>query len=58
VLVDEDGAFARRLGIRGVPANVFVDCDGTVVGVGGSTPDGLEAMTARLLGSRSLIDPA
>jgi hypothetical protein len=58
VLVDENGDLARRLGIRGVPANVFVDANGTVIGVGASTPDDLEALTARLLGSRALIDPA
>ncbi len=58
VLVDEDGALAGRLGIRGVPANVFVEADGTVIGVGASVPEDLEALTARLLGSSSLIDPA
>lgn len=58
VLVDEDGALARKFGIRGVPANVFVDGDGTVIGVGGTTPSALESLTARLLGSGALIDPA
>jgi hypothetical protein len=57
VLVDEEGDLARRLGIRGVPANVFVDSDGTVLAVGGTTPEDLEASTVRLLGSSALIDP-
>ena len=58
VLVDEEGELARRLGIRGVPANVFVDCDGTVLAVGATTPSDLELTTSHLLGSRELIDPA
>lgn len=58
VLIDEQAALADRLGVRGVPANVFVDADGTVLAVGGTTPADLEAATVRLLGSASLIDPA
>jgi predicted DsbA family dithiol-disulfide isomerase len=58
VLVDEHGELARQLGIRGVPANVFVDTDGTVLAVGASRPEDLEASTAHLLGSPDLIDRA
>jgi len=50
VLVDERGELAERLGIRGVPANVFVDSDGTVTAVGGATPADLEAGARQLLG--------
>jgi thioredoxin-like negative regulator of GroEL len=50
VLVDEHGELAGRLGIRGVPANVFVDSDGTVTAVGAATPAELVAATRRLLG--------
>jgi len=50
VLVDEQGELAERLGIRGVPANVFVDSDGTVTAVGGATPADLEAAARQLLG--------
>ncbi len=50
VLVDVDGSAARRLGIRGVPTNVVVDEDGTVVCVGASTPAALEEQVDRLLG--------
>jgi len=37
---------------------VFVDTDGTVLAVGGSTPEELELSTRRLLGSSALIEPA
>ena len=50
VLVDESGAFAALLGIRGVPTNVFVDADGTVREVGASTPAQLHAAVTDLLG--------
>ncbi len=49
VLLDETGEYARRLGVRGVPTNVFVDANGVVLDVGATTPDELEATTARLL---------
>jgi hypothetical protein len=58
VLVDEPGAYARRLGIRGVPTNVFVDASGTVTGVGGVAPQDLETEVRRLLGPDAVIDPA
>lgn len=57
VLVDETGEFAARLGIRGVPTNVFVDADATVTAVGGVTPEALENATRRLLGPGADIDP-
>ncbi|HYZ55763.1 MAG TPA: hypothetical protein VE733_20000 [Streptosporangiaceae bacterium] len=50
VLVDERGELADRLGIRGVPANVFVDADGTVTAVGAATPGELVTATRQLLG--------
>lgn len=39
ILLDESGEYARRLGIRGVPTNVVVDADGTVVAVGANVLD-------------------
>lgn len=57
VLVDEQGELATRLDIRGVPTNVFVDSDGTVLTVGAVTPEDLEAATRRLLGPDAVIDP-
>lgn len=50
VLVDVDGAFARQLGVRGVPTNILVDEDGTITCVGASTPPELEAAVQQLLG--------
>jgi hypothetical protein len=50
VLVDERGELAELLGIRGVPASVFVDSDGTVTAAGAATPAELVAATRRLLG--------
>jgi hypothetical protein len=41
VLLDETAAYARRLGIRGVPTNVFVDQRGIVRHVGATTPEEL-----------------
>ena len=58
VLVDETGDYARTLGIRGVPTNVFVDTDGTVTAVGGVAPADLEAEIRRLLGPGAVIDDA
>jgi hypothetical protein len=37
VLLDESAEFARAVGVRGVPTNVFVDERGTVRGVGASS---------------------
>jgi hypothetical protein len=57
VLLDESGELARAVGVRGVPTNVFVDSDGTVIAVGAVSPDDLEAATRRLLGPSAEIDP-
>lgn len=57
VLVDEPGDYARALGIRGVPTNVFVDSDGTVTAVGAVSPEELEAETLRLLGPGAEVEP-
>lgn len=48
VLLDETAAYARELGIRGVPTNVFVDADGTVVHVGACTEPELLREARRL----------
>lgn len=48
ILVDETADYAKQLGIRGVPTNVLVDADGTVVDVGLVRIDELEAAVARL----------
>lgn len=58
VLVDRDGSFARRLGVRGVPTNILVDEDRTVTCVGASTPPELEAAVRRLLGPDAPLDLA
>jgi hypothetical protein len=57
VLIDESGEFARRLGVRGVPTNVFVDSDGTVTAVGAVSPEELDRETRRLLGPDVAFDP-
>jgi predicted DsbA family dithiol-disulfide isomerase len=41
ILLDEDAAYTRRLGIRGVPTNVVVDRQGIVRAVGASTHEQL-----------------
>ena len=50
VLVDEHGTLPALLGVRGVPFNLFVDADGTIIEAGASTPDKLRAAITRLLG--------
>ncbi len=57
VLLDETGEFATKLGVRGVPTNVFVDSDGIVTAVGATSPEELELETRRLLGPGAPIDP-
>jgi hypothetical protein len=49
VLLDEDGAYAELLGIRGVPTNVVVDSSGTVRAFGAGNPDELHACVDELL---------
>lgn len=56
VLFDDKGV-AEQLGIKGVPTNIFVRPDGTVLEVGASTPEDLEAAVRRLLGPEADIDP-
>jgi hypothetical protein len=48
VLLDEPAAYARALGIRGVPTNVFVDAAGKVRAVGATTSEELVEEAARL----------
>ncbi len=48
VLLDETARYAREIGIRGVPTNVFVDADGVVQAVGASALHELEQQLRRL----------
>jgi predicted DsbA family dithiol-disulfide isomerase len=48
VLLDESADYARRLGIRGVPTNVFVDERGIVRAVGATTFEDLLREAIRL----------
>jgi hypothetical protein len=52
VLLDESGAYARLLGIRGVPTNVLVKESGAVHAVGLSNPQALAVEIERLIGNR------
>jgi hypothetical protein len=49
VLLDEAGAYAKELGIHGVPTNVLVDSAGVVRAVGAGNPDDLYAAVDDLL---------
>lgn len=49
VLLDEEGTYIERLGLRGVPMNVVVDEAGIVRAVGATTPEELEEVLAKLL---------
>jgi hypothetical protein len=49
VLLDEDGEYAKLLGVRGVPTNVLVDETGTVRAFGAGNPDELHARVDELL---------
>jgi hypothetical protein len=49
VLLDEDGAYAGLLGVRGVPTNVVVDASGTVRAFGAGNPEELDASVDELL---------
>jgi predicted DsbA family dithiol-disulfide isomerase len=50
ILIDDTGAFAHELDIRGVPTNVLVDADGTIAEIGASELDALERAVDRLVG--------
>lgn len=58
VLLDQDASYARALGVRGVPTNVFVDGGGTVRHVGASTSDALLREAARLVPELTAHDAA
>jgi hypothetical protein len=49
VLLDEAGAYAGLLGVRGVPTNILVDSTGTVRAFGAGNPDELHARVDQLL---------
>ena len=49
VLLDEEGAYAKLLGVRGVPTNVLVDSTGTVRAFGAGNPEELNARVDELL---------
>jgi hypothetical protein len=49
VLLDEAGAYAQLLGVRGVPTNIVVDSTGTVRAFGLGNPDELHARVDELL---------
>lgn len=48
MLLDETAEYARRLGVRGVPTNVFVDDAGIVRTLGASTFEDLLAAACQL----------
>jgi hypothetical protein len=48
VLLDESAEYARALGIRGVPTNVFVDTSGIIQAIGATTTEELLHHAARL----------
>ena len=50
ILLDDTAEYAAALEIRGVPTNVLVDADGTIVDVGLVRLDELEAAIDRLVG--------
>jgi hypothetical protein len=50
ILLDETAEYAAALGIRGVPTNVLVDADGTIVDIGLVRLDELDAAIDRLVG--------
>jgi hypothetical protein len=52
VLLDEQGEYAKLLGIRGVPTNVLVDATGIVHTVGAGNPEELYAKVDELLRAR------
>lgn len=58
VLLDETAAYARTLGVRGVPTDVFVDQRGEVRAVGATGAQELLREAARLApGLNNALDP-
>jgi len=53
VLLDESGAYADLLGVRGVPTNVLVDSAGIVRAFGAGNPEELQARVDELLAGDS-----
>ena len=49
ILLDEEGEYMRRLGLRGVPINIVVNKKGIVKAVGMTTPDEVRATLTKLL---------
>lgn len=54
VLLDETGAYAKLLGVRGVPTNVLVDSTNTIRAFGAGNPDDLHARVDELLSATRL----
>jgi hypothetical protein len=49
VLIDAEGEYMTRLGLRGVPVNIVVNKKGIVQAVGMTTPDEVRATLTKLL---------
>lgn len=49
VLLDTEGEYMTRLGLRGVPINILVNKKGIVKAVGMTTPDEVRATLTKLL---------
>lgn len=56
VLLNPTATYARQLGVRGVPTNVFVDGDGVVRHVGASTADELLLQARKLAPELQMSD--
>jgi hypothetical protein len=50
ILLDQEGALATTLGVRGVPTNVVVDSDGTIRAFGAVRLEELEGAIDELYG--------
>lgn len=51
VLLDTTGEYPRQVGVRGVPYNIFVDEQGVVRALGGTTPDEMQQALMTLFGA-------